>query len=304
MRSITSRRVLALLLAFCSGISCSGRHGVAGGSNDKSNPARSTFLRLRQERTCKLNPEIVRAPGLRGGGDGTGADPQEYEGQFAPDLLDRFSWNMNLSLPTPDGLEHLKVRIRQACVNDVLHLHRMNLICLSENYHLQYFIVSILRCPSLTWMAEVSEEDSVLGRIWKPVGYIFGRTQQPENASVYDLFRPEAQDEVEGQITSLAVLKKYRRLHLGRSLIQRCLTAMKDFYDVRKCSLHVRSSNAVALKLYCEVFDFKVDGIRSRYYPDGEDAYHMSMNLTGWNAEEQEAFSHQQGLTSEQFVIV
>ena len=41
-----------------------------------------------------------------------------------------------------------------------------------------------------------------------------------------------------------------------------------------------------------------------RYYPDGEDAYFMSMDLTGWIADEHQEFALQQQLMSERMAIV
>ena len=260
MSSASTRVLLLFLYGLLSFVTSLGEQELLGGSAHSRNQISAPLLELRRRGACKLDSRALRLPGLRGG-EGVSV----LGNDSTSDLFDRFSWSMNLSRSTLDGVEHLSVRIRQACVNDVVHLHRMNLICLAENYNSQYFIVSILRCPTLTWIAEVLEEDDVLGIFWRPVGYVFGRTQQPENASVYDLFsHPAADSEVEGQITSLAVLKKYRSLHLGRKLIQRCMTAMKEFYDVRRCCLHVRVSNKAAMKLYCDVFNFQVEGVRSR----------------------------------------
>lgn len=76
--------------------------------------------------------------------------------------------------------------------------------------------------------------------------------------------------EEEAHITTLAVVKEFRRQGVGEFLLERLLEAMKDF-KAKKATLEVRVSNQVAINLY-QKFGFVSAGKRKNYYPDGEDA--------------------------------
>jgi [ribosomal protein S18]-alanine N-acetyltransferase len=80
----------------------------------------------------------------------------------------------------------------------------------------------------------------------------------------------------EGHIGTFAVHPDYRRLGIGRKLLARSLLeASKE--GLVQVFLEVRRSNSAAIRLY-EELDFKVDGIRARYYRDnGEDALLMRL---------------------------
>lgn len=54
---------------------------------------------------------------------------------------------------------------------------------------------------------------------------------------------------------------------------------MYESFNAVYVSLHVRKSNEAALALYRDTLGFKVGGIESKYYADGEDAYSMRMDL-------------------------
>jgi len=78
----------------------------------------------------------------------------------------------------------------------------------------------------------------------------------------------------EGHITTLSVSPKYRRMHIGETLIQKIID---DCYYklVKYITLEVRVSNIPAISLY-EKYDFKSLGTRKGYYQDNnEDALIM-----------------------------
>lgn len=63
--------------------------------------------------------------------------------------------------------------------------------------------------------------------------------------------REEEPDEVpHGHITSLAVMRQWRRLGIARRLMEYTARAMIEMYNARFVSLHVRVSNRAALHLY------------------------------------------------------
>lgn len=69
----------------------------------------------------------------------------------------------------------------------------------------------------------------------------------------------EAKDEklIHGHITSLSVLRTYRRLGIATKLMQAAEEAMKEAYNGDYVSLHVRVTNRAAIGLYKDVLQFK-----------------------------------------------
>ena len=55
---------------------------------------------------------------------------------------------------------------------------------------------------------------------------------------------------------------------------------MAETFSAHYVSLHVRVSNAAALHLYRDTLGFTVDKTEPKYYADGEDAFHMRMELS------------------------
>ena len=55
---------------------------------------------------------------------------------------------------------------------------------------------------------------------------------------------------------------------------------MAETFSAHYVSLHVRVSNTAALHLYRDTLGFTVDKTEPKYYADGEDAFHMRMELS------------------------
>lgn len=80
--------------------------------------------------------------------------------------------------------------------------------------------------------------------------------------------------EDELHILNIGVDPSHQGKGLGTSLIRHIISYSRE-RGCRKAYLEVRKSNSAALQLYLSV-DFKVTGVRPRYYSDnGEDAYLM-----------------------------
>jgi ribosomal protein S18 acetylase RimI-like enzyme len=80
-------------------------------------------------------------------------------------------------------------------------MQQTNLICLPENYQYKYYIYHYLSWPSLLHVAEDYD-----GKI---VGYVLAKLEEDEeNSSV-----------IHGHITSISVLRTYRRLGLASKLM-------------------------------------------------------------------------------------
>jgi peptide alpha-N-acetyltransferase len=149
------------------------------------------------------------------------------------------------------------VSIRRATVEDLLKMQQTNLLCLPENYQFKYYIYHYLSWPALLHVAEDHN-----GKI---VGYVLAKLEDEE-------VKP---GEVQGHITSISVLRTYRRLGVASKLMSHAINMMQEYFDADFVSLHVRVSNRPALHLYHKNLGFDVRGIEKEYYGDKEDAYKM-----------------------------
>jgi len=80
-----------------------------------------------------------------------------------------------------------------------------------------------------------------------------------------------------GHITSISVLRDYRKLGIATKLMRACQNAMATVYGAKYCSLHVRVTNRAALTLYRDVLQYEITSVADQYYADKEDAYDMKL---------------------------
>ena len=149
------------------------------------------------------------------------------------------------------------VSIRRATIEDLLKMQQTNLLCLPENYQFKYYIYHYLSWPSLLHVAEDHN-----GKI---VGYVLAKLEDED----------VKQGEIQGHITSLSVLRTYRRLGVASKLMIHAINMMQEYFDADYVSLHVRVTNRPALHLYHNNLGFDVKGLEKEYYADKEDAYKM-----------------------------
>ena len=76
-----------------------------------------------------------------------------------------------------------------------------------------------------------------------------------------------------GHIISVAVMPEFRRMGIGRGLVEYALSALSSL-SADECFLEVRISNDPAIELYNRL-GFQIARTISRYYYDGSDAYVM-----------------------------
>jgi len=110
---------------------------------------------------------------------------------------------------------------------------------------MRYYLFHALTWPQLSYVAEDHK-----GRI---VGYILAKMEE------------EPTDTPHGHVTSISVLRSYRRLGLARKLMIQSQVAMMTVYKAQYVSLHVRKSNRAALGLYKDALGFQVDSIEKKY---------------------------------------
>lgn len=79
--------------------------------------------------------------------------------------------------------------------------------------------------------------------------------------------------EPNAEIMNLFVLKNYRKLGIGKALMNHVFSLCHT-HEVKSLTLEVRDSNKEAIAFY-ETFGFKVGTIRKKYYSNGEDALLM-----------------------------
>ncbi|KAI0050200.1 acyl-CoA N-acyltransferase [Auriscalpium vulgare] len=155
----------------------------------------------------------------------------------------------------------MSTNIRPARVDDLMGMQACNLRNLPENYTMRYYLYHLMTWPSLSYVAEDSK-----GRI---VGYVLAKMEEDVGPD----------DEPHGHLTSISVLRSYRRLGLAKKLMIQSQEAMAAVYKAPYVALHVRKSNRPALSLYRDTLQFSVQDIEKKYYADGEDAYSMRLSL-------------------------
>ena len=149
------------------------------------------------------------------------------------------------------------VSIRRDTADDLFQMQKTNLLCLPENYQFKFYMYHYLSWPSLLHVAEDND-----GKI---VGYVLAKLEEED-------IKP---GEIQGHITSISVLRTYRRLGVARKLMEHAINMLQEYFEADFVSLHVRVSNRPALILYHEKLGFEIRGIEKNYYNDAEDAYKM-----------------------------
>ena len=153
------------------------------------------------------------------------------------------------------------VTIRPAKTTDILEMQHCNLYNLPENYNLRYWLYHAMSWPQLPQVAV----DDLSGKV---VGYVLAKMEDDEGK---EDFIPH------GHITSISVLREYRKLGLATKLMRAALHQMKTIYEAHYCSLHVRVSNRAAITLYKDVLGYETMRVEAEYYADKEDAYDMKL---------------------------
>jgi len=153
----------------------------------------------------------------------------------------------------------VNIHIRDMQVEDLDAVHHIDELSFSLPWTLNSFRFELLDNPtSHLWVADVEDENGLalagMLVLWMIVD--------------------------EGHIATFAVHPKYRRLGIGRALIEHAIASARAG-GLTRIFLEVRRSNIAAQELY-QAYGFVVDGVRPRYYRDTmEDALMMTLNLAG-----------------------
>lgn len=120
---------------------------------------------------------------------------------------------------------------------------------------MKYYFYHLLSWPQLLWVAE--DFDGAI------VGYCLAKLEEDERQPRH------------GHITSLSVLRTYRKRGIATALMRRSQQEMMEVFEAEYVSLHVRKSNKAAYHLYSVTLAYEVHDVEKGYYADGEDAYDM-----------------------------
>merc|ERR1711976_289279 len=153
------------------------------------------------------------------------------------------------------------ISIRRASMYDILQIQKCNLTCLPENYQFRYYLYLCMTWPELLYVAEITIKKKI-------VGYVLAKMEHEENLL-----------ESHGHITSISVLRSYRKLGLATKLMKQSQKAIIEIYKANFISLHVRESNLAAKHLYTHTLKFRWQDTEKNYYADGENAFLMKKNL-------------------------
>lgn len=128
------------------------------------------------------------------------------------------------------------ITIRPATALDMIEMQNCNLHNLPENYSMKYYIYHLITWPELSFVAVNNS---------KIVGYVLAKMEEEQTSVPH------------GHITSLSVMRSYRRLGIAQKLMTQAQESMKNNFDSKYVSLHVRKSNRAALSLYRDNLKFK-----------------------------------------------
>jgi len=151
------------------------------------------------------------------------------------------------------------VSIRPAVVSDLLQMQQCNLFNLPENYNMRYWMYHIMTWTHLPHVAL----DDASGKI---VGYVLAKMEEEVKGKEYI---------PHGHITSISVLRDYRKLGIATKLMRAAHTNMVNIYEAKFCSLHVRQSNRAAMGMYRDVLKYEIIDKEFEYYADKEHAWDM-----------------------------
>jgi ribosomal-protein-alanine N-acetyltransferase len=148
---------------------------------------------------------------------------------------------------------------------DLNRVMAINFECLPENYSSSFYRELFSRFPETFIVAEADNEIQ---------GYIMCRVER--GFSKLRNFSPARLLHV----VSIAIREPYRRRGMAKALMFEVMSRGPVTYDATECYLEVRVGNEPAVKLY-EGLGFTKTKRNYGYYLDGEDAWVMSLSLTG-----------------------
>ncbi len=162
------------------------------------------------------------------------------------------------------GKNSVVFRIREANIDDIQQIIRINRAVLPENYPEFFFFEHLRLFPKAFIVAVLGE---------RIVGYVMSRVEY--GWSLISRGLPVRK----GHIISVGVLPEARRIGIAYNMLLRAFRALKHIYGAAEVYLEVRVSNSPAISLYRKL-GMEIVSTIPRYYSDGEDAYVMARQLS------------------------
>jgi ribosomal-protein-alanine N-acetyltransferase len=148
---------------------------------------------------------------------------------------------------------------------DLNRVMAINFECLPENYSSSFYRELFSRFPETFIVAEA--DGDIQGYIMCRVERGFSKLRTLSPARLL-------------HVVSIAVREPYRRRGIANALMHETMKRGAITYEATECYLEVRVGNDAAVKLY-ERLGFTKSKRNYGYYLDGEDAWVMSLSLTG-----------------------
>ena len=150
--------------------------------------------------------------------------------------------------------------IRQCTFEDLENVKEVNEKELPEDYPF-FFYKSILdNFPESFLVAYKKHDPDYI------LGYIMWRIERIPSKNSLRLIN-------KGHLVSIAVIESYRRMGIASALLSKSMPEILK-QNITEYVLEVRVSNHEAVSLY-QSFNFETEGIKKKYYKDGENAYYM-----------------------------
>ncbi|TFG17381.1 MAG: N-acetyltransferase [Promethearchaeota archaeon] len=159
---------------------------------------------------------------------------------------------------------HKDYIIRRCTESDLDGVIAVNERELPEDYPF-FFYKSILDNYPEGFLVACPKED-----LSKIVGYIMWRIERTPSKNSLRLIN-------KGHLVSIAVSEEYRRKGIAAALLDSSMPAIK-IHSINEYVLEVRVSNYGAISLY-QKFQYESQGIKKKYYKDGENAYYMTVKV-------------------------
>jgi ribosomal-protein-alanine N-acetyltransferase len=150
--------------------------------------------------------------------------------------------------------------IRKCIFDDLEFVKEVNEKELPEDYPF-FFYKSILDNYSESFLVASPKDD-----LKKIIGYVMWRIERTPSKDSLRLIN-------KGHLVSIAVSHGYRRLGIASALLSKSMPEINK-HNINEYVLEVRVSNYGAISLY-QGFDFEIEGVKKKYYRDGENAYYM-----------------------------
>jgi len=139
-----------------------------------------------------------------------------------------------------DSIKHpFNIMIRHIKKKDISNVIACNLKWIPEHYDEVFYYLCLTLGEDLCYLAEDIDSGEIIAYNLSVINPAFS------------LYIPNELEECCGHVVSLVVSPDYRRIGIGRKLMEKPINVLKDIYpEINKVSLHVRSSNDKAIALY------------------------------------------------------